>query len=139
VIVIIGIVIVAHGGMAKSVKETTNLFIKKIDAFASLDLMPESGPETFVEELKRTINEVDKGEGVLVMVDLFGGTPANSVQKVISSTQNCFGITGINLGMVLEALIKRDHALSLIELMDEAKSAGIDGIRVLQPFSEDTQ
>ncbi len=136
---IIGIVVIAHGGLAKSLEDTANLFIQNPDAFTSLDLLPESGTESFMEKLQETIKEVDRGEGVLVLIDLFGGTPANSLWKVISLTDNCLGVTGVNLGMVLEVLNKREYTSSLMDLMNDAKESGTKGIQGLQPFSENSK
>ena len=110
--------------------------MKDAKYIASVDLTEGSGPEKFVQELEKAICKVDNGKGVLIMADLFGGTPANSTWNLISSNQDCLGITGVNLGMILEVLFQRDETTTLHELVDIAKDAGTNCIKVLEPIQQ---
>lgn len=132
----VGIVIVAHGELGTCIKKTINLFMKDAKNIASVDLVEGSGPEEFIQQLKKAIQEVDNGKGVSIMADLFGGTPANSAWNIISSSSNCLGITGVNLGMILEVLFQRDDTTTLEELVEVAKHAGTDCIKVLEPIEQ---
>ena len=132
----VGIVIVAHGELGSCFRKTLNLFMKDAKYIASVDLTEGSGPEKFVQELEKAICKVDNGKGVLIMADLFGGTPANSTWNLISSNQDCLGITGVNLGMILEVLFQRDETTTLHELVDIAKDAGTNCIKVLEPIQQ---
>jgi len=129
----VGIVIVAHGELASCIRKTVNLFLKDAECIASVDLTESSGPDQFARDLEKAVREVDNGGGVLIMADLFGGTPANTAWKIISSIPNCMGITGVNLGMILEVLFQRDETKTLAELVKIAKDAGANGIMLLEP------
>ena len=130
----VGIVIAAHGELGTCFRKTINLFLKDAKGITSVDLTESSGPEKFVMDLEKAVHEVDSGKGVLIMADLFGGTPANSAWKIVSSTPNCQCITGVNLGMVLEVLFQRDETKTLSELVHVAKEAGVNGVRLLEPI-----
>ncbi|HHV18081.1 MAG TPA: PTS sugar transporter subunit IIA [Thermoanaerobacterales bacterium] len=130
----VGIVIAAHGELGTCLRKTVNLFMKDAENITSVDLTESSGPDKFVRDLEKAIHEVDSGKGVLILADLFGGTPANSAWKIISSTPNCQGVTGINLGMVLEVLFQRNETKTLSELVDVAKDAGVNSVRLLEPI-----
>lgn len=132
----VGIVIAAHGELGTCIMETVNLFMKDAENITSVDLTENSGPDKFAQDLAEAIRKVDNGKGVLIMADLFGGTPANAAWKFISSSPYCRGITGVNLGMVLEVLFQRDEAKTLPELMTVAKDAAVNGVRLLKPVQQ---
>ena len=127
----VGIVIAAHGELATCIRKTINLFMKDAENITSVDLTESSGPDKFVQDLEKAIHKVDSGKGVLIMADL-SEEHLPIVWKIISSTPNCQGITGVNLGMVLEVLFQRDETKTLSELVDVAKNAGVNG-KALEP------
>ncbi|MCR2045347.1 PTS sugar transporter subunit IIA [Anaerosalibacter massiliensis] len=130
----VGIVIISHGKLATNIMSTIKLFTKDVENVKTLDLTQDLGPEEFMQNLKTAVDEVNTGQGVLVMADLFGGTPANSAWKIISSSQDICCITGVNLGMVLEVLFQRKENKKLSKLLKLAKEAGTNSIKVLEPI-----
>lgn len=132
----VGIVIVAHGELSSCIRKTVSLFIKDAKNIISVDLKEDSGPEELVQDIKKAIHEVDRGKGVLIMADLFGGTPANSAWNIISSNKNCLGITGVNLGMILEVLFQRNERKTLHDLLRIAEDAGKNSIKILEPIEQ---
>lgn len=132
----IGIIIATHGELSKGMLKTANLFIKDLENVVSVSLKENLGSDKFIKKLEKAIHEVDQGQGVLIMADLFGGTPANSSWEIVSKSSNVQCITGINLGMVLEVLLQRDGKKTLTELVTEAEQAGVKSIKVLKPIKQ---
>ncbi|MGM0603857.1 MAG: PTS sugar transporter subunit IIA [Bacillota bacterium] len=129
----VGLVIASHGKLSECMLNTVNLFVKNSENISTVNLEESSGSDEFSKKLENAINKVDDNDGVLILLDLFGGTPANISWNTISSISNCRGVTGINLGMLLEILIQRDNSKTLEELTETAQKAGEDGIKVLRP------
>ena len=132
----IGIIIATHGELSSGMLKTANLFIKDLENVVTVSLTENLGPDKFIKKLEKAIDEVDQGQGVLIMTDLFGGTPANSSWEIISKSSNVQCITGINLGMILEVLLQRDGEKTLTELVMSAKEAGVNSIKVLEPIKQ---
>ena len=129
----VGLVIASHGKLSDCILDTAKLFIKNNKNISAVNLEESSGSDEFSKKLEKAINEVDSGNGVLILLDLYGGTPSNISWNTISSKSSCRGVTGINMGMILEILIQRDDSKTLEELTEIAKKAGKDGIKILRP------
>jgi len=111
----IGIVVTAHAGLAEGLIQATNLILGEQTGLRAFSLTPDiEDPKALLAE---TIEVVNQGDGVLVLTDLFGGTPAN-LAIALSQDAQIEVITGVNLPMLMRALAKRD-TLSLSELVDE--------------------
>ncbi len=78
--------------------------------------------------MRETIAELDQGEGVLALTDLYGSTPCNVVSKLIQQ-HNLRIVTGLNLSMLIRVMNYPD--LDLDELAQKAVSGGREGIRVV--------
>ena len=88
-------------------------------SFASLTL--ETPAEVFQDIIKAKIQEVDQGDGVLILTDLFGGTPCNLAGLMISERVQV--ISGMNLGMLMEVLGRRESGdLSMAELAETGRT-----------------
>lgn len=79
------------------------------------------------ETIQKAVEEVDFGDGVILLTDMFGGTPSN-MSLALLNTGNFEVITGVNLPMLLKILGSREIPLN--ELALEAKSSGRQGIVV---------
>jgi PTS system mannose-specific IIA component len=75
------------------------------EALAVLGLEPAQDMDKYRADLERLIREVDQGEGVLVLADLFGGSPANTAAYVLAPKVDV--VCGCNLPMLIEALGSR--------------------------------
>lgn len=80
-----------------------------------------------LEHLKDAVRTADKGAGVMILTDMFGGTPTNLSLSLLSSF-NLEVVTGVNMPMLLKVLGGR--RLPLQKLAQEAKTAGALGIVV---------
>ena len=107
----IGVVCVSHGKMAEGIVDTVKFLMgDEILQLESLILKMEDDPAVFRNKLDQSIKRVDTGEGVIVLADLFGGTPAN--QSIYLLNDKIRVITGMNLPMLMELLLTRTEELN---------------------------
>ena len=123
----IGIVIVTHGKFSTELLKSAELIIGKQEHIATLGLDHGDCVHQLQESVSEIIEDLDDGDGVLVLTDLFGGSPTNVTAASMRYLQfQC--ITGVNLPMLLEVLCSRGSC-TLDELVNLAYKAGIDGIK----------
>ncbi|SHK45871.1 PTS system, mannose-specific IIA component [Clostridium cavendishii DSM 21758] len=120
------IMIVTHGNMAASLKETLKMFTNDLEGIHTVGLN-ESGVENFRERLKKEVEICyEEGKGLLVLADLFGGTPFNTcVLEIKNKYENVEIITGVNLPILIESSLQRDSNLKDIvkDLQQSAKES----------------
>ncbi len=108
----VGLVVATHGHLAEELVSTAEQIVGKMSSVATCVVEPGAAPELIREKVRAAIASVDTGEGVLVLADLFGGTPCNQ-SLTLSQTLHLEVLTGVNLPMVLKANSLRAEALSL--------------------------
>lgn len=125
----IGILIVTHGNFGAELIQSAEIIMGKQSSYEYLCLKHNDSVVALQEEIQRKVQILEKGKGVLVLTDIFGGSPSNSVAIALQGKgYPC--LTGVNLPMLLEAFTFRD-SLSLKELTNQCQSAGIEGIKEL--------
>lgn len=85
-------------------------------------------PDSFLERVEKTVEELDSGEGVVALVDIFGGTPNNTVYRLTQS-HNIRIVTGFNLPMLIYAITERMEGMSMDMLVDGLMEAGTTQIK----------
>lgn len=78
--------------------------------------------------LEEYVDELDQGDGVLIMTDLFGGTPSNLSLKIAMKKGNAETLTGVNLPMIIQFITERETQ-TLDELIESCIEAAQDGIK----------
>lgn len=130
----IGILLMSHGKMAEGVLDSCTLFLgDDIPAITALCLLPEDNPEAFDARIEEAVAKLDDGSGVIGVCDILGGTPSNRSVNAIVTGQHMNVVTGMNLPMVIDLLMKRNAAASIDEIdlnstIDSAKE-GIVSLR----------
>lgn len=122
----IGILIVTHGNLSRELVESCKLFCGEPDHVRALCLNPADDIGELRARVSSEVDGLDRGEGVLVFVDLFGGSPSNCAAANMKN-QHFECLTGVNLPMLIEALNGRDHCV-LEELAERCMKAGSNGI-----------
>lgn len=118
----IGIVIIAHAGLATEFRAALEHVVGPQDQMEAMSIGPEDDMELRRKELIAVIGKVDGGAGVIVLTDMFGGTPSNLAISVMEDT-GAEVIAGANLPMLIRlASVRRDK--SLAEAINLAKEAG---------------
>lgn len=121
------LMIISHGNMAEGISHTSEMILGKQTNFQYLCLDQGESKETFEKRLEEKLNNFGEGE-VLVLADLYGGTPFNStITQILKGKQNLNVIAGVNLAMVIQALMNQDRDLK--EVIDEIKEVAIQGIQ----------
>ena len=120
------IIIVTHGPLADAFKATLKMFTNDVDDVYSVGLT-ESGVESFKSKIEEVMKECyEKGKGILILADLFGGTPFNIAMLDIKNRyENVQIISGINLPLLIESTLLRSGDLNslLAGLESSAKDA----------------
>lgn len=93
---------------------------------ATLAVPPEPDPDALRGAARTLLAELDTGEGVLVLTDLYGGTPSN-VAAGLADPGRVRVVAGVNLPMLVR-IFNYPH-LDLPALGDKALSGGVDGVR----------
>jgi len=94
-----------------------------------------TNPDNVVLKLKETIKDLDQGDGVLVLTDLYGSTPSNIAHQLIQHCQcKLKVIAGLNLPMLIKILNYPN--LSLAELAQKALDGGKQGITIVEDNTE---
>lgn len=123
----IGILIVTHGDLGLQFLNTARLIgLSSEEAVQALGIDPSDSPDRLREAVSKGIDMVNDGDGVLILTDLFGGTPTNlSLSFLEEGVVEV--LTGLNLPMVIKAINSRaDHDLSsLAKIVTEAGKENI--------------
>ncbi|CDZ41606.1 Hypothetical protein NGAL_HAMBI1145_59770 [Neorhizobium galegae bv. officinalis] len=119
----IGIVLVSHGGFADALlREINHIVGPDLQNITAVGIGPEDDMNARRGDILKAAASVDTGSGVLVLTDLFGGTPSNLALS-LSPDVKCEVIGGVNLPMLIRAVGKRAE-LGLLELAEDASEAG---------------
>lgn len=123
----VGIIVVAHADYGSVLLRTAEFILGPLSDCTSISVdIGQEVPET-IRRLKEAAGRLDKGAGVIILTDMFGGTPTNLALSLLSS-HNVEVVTGVNLPMVLKVFTSRTTPLQ--ELAKAACDAGIKGIVV---------
>jgi PTS system ascorbate-specific IIA component len=91
----------------------------------NVDLSACEDPDDMLARAQRQVARLDRGKGVLILTDLYGATPCNTVCKLIRH-DNVEAVVGVNLPMLLKALTYRND--SLARLVAKAVEGGQEGV-----------
>jgi len=110
----IGVVLVSHGELASELLRAAEIISGKIENTVTVDVSPKMGMEEIHTEVAAAIRTVDTGKGVLLLIDMFGGTPSN-IGLSFLATHEVEVVTGVNLPMMVKLPIAR-QTMALPEL-----------------------
>ncbi len=96
----VGLVVATHGGLAEELLRTAEGVCGKLASASAVSIGASSSMEQAKEALARAIRDVDAGDGVLVLTDMFGGTPANLALTHLDERIEV--VTGVNLPMLVK-------------------------------------
>jgi mannose PTS system EIIA component len=97
----VGIVIIAHGKYAEELIQTAQFIVGNIEQCVSVNVFANDGPDQIRKELQQALKDVDDGDGVLVLTDMFGGTPSNIALSFLMEGK-VEVLTGSNIPMMLK-------------------------------------
>lgn len=117
----IGIVIVAHGGLAKEYLSAVEHVVGKQNSIRAIAIEADYDRNLKQAEVCEAVASVDSGQGVVVVTDMFGGSPSN-LSRMACSKGNRKVLYGANLPMLVK-LAKSRH-LDVADAVDKALTAG---------------
>jgi PTS system mannose-specific IIA component len=118
----IGGVIVTHGQLANELVSAAEMIVGEINHVTAVSIGWHDDVEVAREEIERAVRRVDAGNGVLLLTDMFGGTPTNIAASYLGSAQ-VEVVTGVNLPMVIK-LAAQDKEETLPELARRVRDEG---------------
>lgn len=118
----IGLVLVTHGRLAQEFVTAMEHVVGRQERVAAISIGPEDDMESRRADIAAAIAEVDRGAGVIVLTDLFGGTPSNLAISLMAPGR-IEVIAGINLPMLIRLAGAR-QALEVTEAVAAAREAG---------------
>ena len=106
----IGIVIVAHGGLAREYLSAVEHVVGKQEAMAAIDIEDDHDRSAKQAEISAAATRVDRGAGVVVVTDMFGGSPSNLSLPACAGRDRRI-IYGANLPMLIKLAKSRELAV----------------------------
>ena len=122
----IGGVIVTHGRLANELLAAAEQVVGELNHIAAVSIGWHDDVELSKNEISRAIKKVSSGGGVLLLTDMFGGTPTN-VSAMFIKENEIEIVTGVNLPMVVK-LASQNKELSLPEMAKEVEEQGKQAI-----------
>jgi len=124
----IGMVLVTHGRLADEFIAATEHVVGEQEDMRSVCIGPDDDMEQRLEDIVQAVEQVESGSGVVLLTDMFGGTPSNLAISMLDRA-NVEVIAGINLPMLIKMVSLRDKA-TLEEIVEAAQEAGRKYINV---------
>lgn len=124
----IGLVVVSHGKLAEAFVSVTEHVVGKQERIKAVGIEPDDDAEKSRQRILEAIKEVDTGKGVVVLTDMFGGTPSNLAISVMKEG-GVEVIAGVNLPMMIKLASVRSTA-NLQDAVNQAQDAARKYINV---------
>ncbi len=124
----VGVLLVGHGRLASELLAVCELVLGKMDGVEAVDLEMSEGMEDLEKKVREAYDHREEGAGVLVLVDVKGGTPGN-VCSLLGDELKLKVVSGMNLPMLIKALTYRQETLA--RLVEKVMEGGADGIEEL--------
>jgi PTS system mannose-specific IIA component len=123
----VGLVVASHGRLADELVSTAEQIVGKLPAVATCNIEPGTSVEDLRAKMRQAVDGVDTGEGVIVMADLFGGTPCK--ESLMICSERCLAgklevLAGVNLPMLLKANSLRLEHMPLAEMASQLATYG---------------
>jgi PTS system ascorbate-specific IIA component len=122
----IGILIVTHGEIGRSLLDSASQILGGPPGQTStLSVWRQDDPDDLVLRARELMEQIDVGDGVLILTDIFGATPGNVVSKLLQDGK-VEGVSGVSLPMLLRVLTGRNGSISAA--VQRALSGGAEGL-----------
>jgi mannose PTS system EIIA component len=126
---VIGVIVAAHAGLADALVETARIVVPGETRVAAVAVTKSDTAATYEARLRAAVTALDDGHGVLVLTDMFGGTPSN-VGLTLHQSGKVEVLTGANLPMTIKALQLAARGVDLAAAARQVKDAGQRAIAV---------
>ena len=124
----VGVVIVTHYGLGQEFLQALRLIVPEAPEYVAVAIEPDQSVEEMRQAIDRALRAADRGQGVLVLTDMFGGTPSN-ISLSFLEDRRVEVVTGVNLPMLIKLATLRGEK-SLEDLAVFIKDYGRRNISV---------
>ncbi len=122
----IGILIVAHGAFGEAlIHSASHVLGKRPLRVRQVGITVHDDPEAIGPQAAELVRQLDEGDGVLVLTDIYGATPGNIALKLLVPGR-VEGVSGVNLPMLIRVLTYREKGLAAA--VEKALSGGTEGV-----------
>lgn len=130
----IAIIIGTHGAAAEQLLKTAEMILGEQKNVAYIDFVPGENAETLIEKYNAKLEELDTTEGVLFLVDTWGGSPFNAASRIVTGKTdagetNYEVVAGVNIPMLTETFMAHNDGLTFDELVSIAVEGGVSGVK----------
>jgi mannose PTS system EIIA component len=130
----IGLLIVTHCDLGKELLSAAEFIVGKIEAVDTIAITETSGTDLLRKKIEAKVVTLDKGDGVLILTDMFGGTPSNLSLSFLREGK-IEVLTGVNLPMII-AIVQNRANFKVAALAEKAQEAGKMGISLASKLLE---
>lgn len=124
----VAILLVTHNNIASSMMEIASSVVNDTPVnYAYVEIPMDAPVDDMATEIETRINQLDTSNGLLVITDMYGGTPSN-IAKQFTTGENTRMISGLNLPMLIRTMNYRDLPLS--ELTEKIAAGGQQSIKL---------
>jgi len=96
----VGIIVVSHGRLAEALISSVEFLVGNLQRVKGISIWPRDRKEVVKDRIQKGVDEVDDGDGVVILTDVLGGTPTN-LSLSCTENDNVEVVTGVNLPMLL--------------------------------------
>ena len=118
----VGVIVITHGNLGSELIKATELIKGDLKGALAISVDAAKGVENLKKEITTAIKKVDSGNGVLILTDLFGGTPSN-ISLSFLKEHKVEVVTGVNLPMMLK-ISERQEDMTLGDFADYIRNYG---------------
>ncbi|MDO5147175.1 MAG: mannose/fructose/sorbose PTS transporter subunit IIA [Eubacteriales bacterium] len=138
----VGIILATHGDFATGILQSASMIFGEQPNVAAVTLQPSEGPDDVRRKMEEAVASFDDPDEVLILVDLWGGTPFNQSNGLISGHEDKWAIVaGLNLPMLIDAYGSRMTMDTAHEVATQIAGSAKEGVRIypesLEPKKEE--
>ncbi|MBV1774454.1 PTS sugar transporter subunit IIA [Burkholderiaceae bacterium DAT-1] len=127
----VGILLITHYGLGESYAEcAAHVLGRPLPNLRHLAINRHDDPDEARRRAEALVNELDDGSGVVILTDIYGGTPANVAYKLIKPGK-VEAVAGVNLPMLVRAICYSHEAIEVT--VSKAVTGGLEGVMYMLP------
>jgi mannose PTS system EIIA component len=130
----VGLLIVTHCNLGEELLNAAKFIVGTVDGADAVAITETAGSDIIRKKIGDKARALDTGDGVIILTDMFGGTPSNISLSFLKENK-IEVLTGVNLPMVI-AIIQHRSILKLTPLAEKAQEAGRTGISLASKLLE---
>jgi len=129
-----GVLVITHGSFAEELVQATRRIVGDVEALEAVSIGWDDAVGSASKRIEAAIRRVDRGKGVLLLTDMFGGTPTNLALAFLEAGRIEI-VTGVNLPMLIKLTNLREE-LGLAEVATRIATDGRQAIQVASQILE---